>query len=252
MPSPELTIDVLTLFPGMFTGYFDESIMKRAREGGIVALAVRNLRDWAVDRHRKVDDTPYGGGAGMVMMVDVICAAVESLRQEKSRVVLLSPQGRVFDHASAKRLSQTGHLILISGHYEGVDDRVRGLLVDEEVSVGDFVLSNGSLAAMLVIDAVVRMLPGAVGDERSVREDSFYSGLLDYPHYTKPRIFRGLEVPEVLLSGDHEKIRRWRRREALRRTLECRPDLLARAALSEEDRKLLEEIRKKPRECDMR
>jgi len=248
MPSPLLAIDVLTLFPGMFTAYFDESIMKRAREKGIVSLSVRNLRDWATDRHRKVDDTPYGGGAGMVMMPDVICAAVEGLRREGSRAVLLSPQGRLFDQDSAKRLSKAGHLILISGHYEGVDERVRALVVDEEVSVGDFVVSNGTLAAMMVVDAVVRLLPGAVGDERSVSEDSFYRGLLDYPHYTKPRVFRGLGVPEVLLSGDHERIRRWRRRESLRRTLERRPDLLARAPLSEEDRRLLEEIRKEQRE----
>ncbi len=242
MASQQLKIDVLTLFPGMFAGYFDESIMKRAREKGVLDLSIRNLRDWAVDRHKTVDDAPYGGGAGMVMMVSVIHAAVESLRRKGSHVVLLSPQGRVFDQELAKRLSRSEHLILISGHYEGVDERVRDLLVDEEISIGDFVISNGSLAAMLVIDAVVRLLPGAVGDERSVQEDSFYHGLLDYPQYTRPRVFRGLEVPEVLISGDHEKVRRWRRREALRRTLARRPDLLAKATLSDEDRELMREF----------
>lgn len=238
-----MKIDVLTLFPGMFSGYFDESIMKRAREKGILDLAVRNLRDWAVDSHRRVDDTPYGGGAGMVMMAEVLAAAVEALRGEGSRVVLLTPQGTRLDHATAERLSGEKHLVLVSGHYEGIDERARELLADEEISVGDFVVSNGSLAAMLLIDAVTRLLPGAVGDARSVREDSFCDGLLDYPHYTKPRSFRGLEVPAVLLTGDHEKIRRWRRREALRRTMERRPDLLARATLTEEDRTLLREIR---------
>lgn len=243
MASPRLTIDVLTLFPGMFRGYFDESIMKRARERGIVAISLHDLRDWAVDRHRSVDDTPYGGGAGMVMTAPVVCSAVESLRGDSGRVVLLSPQGKALDQETAKRLARGPHLVLISGHYEGVDERVRSLCVDEEVSVGDFVLSNGSLAAMVLIDAVVRLVPGVVGDERSVREDSFYDGILDYPHYTKPRVFRGLEVPEVLLTGDHERIRKWRRREALRRTLESRPDLLAAAPLSEEDRELLRELR---------
>jgi len=242
MAPQQLKIDVVTLFPGMFTGYFDESIMKRAREKGILDLSIHNLRDWAVDRHKTVDDKPYGGGAGMVMMVSVIDAAVESLRRKESHVVLLSPQGRVLDQELAKRLSHLTHLILISGHYEGVDERVRDLLVDEEISIGDFVISNGSLSAMLLIDAVVRLLPGAVGDERSVREDSFYHGLLDYPHYTKPRVFRGHEVPEVLISGDHEKVRRWRRREALRRTLARRPDLLAKATLSQEDRELMREL----------
>ncbi len=236
-------IDVLTLFPGMFSGYFGESIMKRARERGILDLAVHNLRDWAGDIHRKVDDTPYGGGAGMVMMAGVLAAAVEALRGEGTRVVLLSPQGARLDHGAVERLSRGRHLLLVSGHYEGIDERARELLMDEEISVGDFVLSNGSLAAMVLIDAVTRLLPGAVGDERSVREESFREGLLDYPHYTRPRVFRGIEVPPVLLSGDHEKIRRWRRMEALRRTMERRPDLLERAALTEEDRGLLREIR---------
>lgn len=242
MASQRLKIDVVTLFPGMFRGYFDESIMKRARENGFLDLSIHNLRDWAADRHKSVDDTPYGGGAGMVMMAPVIDAALGSLRREDSRVVLLSPQGKALDQEMAKRLSRMPHLILLSGHYEGVDERVRELLVDEEISIGDIVISNGSLASMLLIDAVVRLLPGVVGDERSVREDSFYDGLLDYPQYTKPRVFRGLEVPEVLVSGDHEKVRLWRRREALRRTLERRPDLIAKARLGPEDRELLRDM----------
>jgi tRNA (guanine37-N1)-methyltransferase len=242
MASQRLKIDLVTLFPGMFRGYFDESIMKRARENGFLDLAIHNLRDWAVDRHKSVDDTPYGGGAGMVMMAPVIDAALGQLRRENSRVVLLSPQGKVLDQEMAKRLSRMPHLILLSGHYEGVDERVREVLIDEEISIGDIVISNGTLAAMLLVDAVVRLLPGVVGDARSIREDSFYDGLLDYPHYTKPRVFRGREVPEVLLSGDHEKVRRWRRREALRRTLERRPDLVAKARLSDEDKELIREL----------
>lgn len=242
MASQRLKIDVVTLFPGMFKGYFDESIMKRARANGFLDLSIHNLRDWAVDRHKSVDDTPYGGGAGMVMMAPVIDAALEHLRREDSRVVLLSPQGKALDQEMAKRLAGMTHLVLISGHYEGVDERVRELLVDEEISIGDIVISNGSLAAMLLIDAVVRLLPGVVGDERSVREDSFYEGLLDYPQYTKPRVFRGREVPEVLVSGDHEKVRLWRRREALRRTLDRRPDLVAKARLNDEDRELIREL----------
>lgn len=238
-----MKIDVLTLFPGMFSGYFDESIMRRAREKGVLDLSIRNLRDWAEDRHRSADDAPYGGGAGMVMLVEVLAAAVGALRGEGSRVVLLSPQGKPLDHACARRLAGEGHLILVSGHYEGIDERARRLLVDEEISIGDYVVSNGSLAAMVLIDAVVRLLPGAVGDSRSVEEDSFSGGILDYPHYTRPRSFRGIDVPEVLLSGDHDKIRRWRRREALRATWERRPDLLERAALTDEDRALLREIR---------
>ncbi|MCX6355978.1 MAG: tRNA (guanosine(37)-N1)-methyltransferase TrmD [Candidatus Aureabacteria bacterium] len=242
MASPRLTIDVLTLFPGMFTGYFDESIMKRAREKGILELSIHNLRDWSTDRHRKADDKPYGGGAGMVMTAPVIHAAVESLKKRGSSVIFLSPQGKLFNQELAKDLSRARHLIFICGHYEGIDERVRELVVDQEISIGDYVISNGSLAAMLVIDATVRLVPGVVGDERSVQEDSFYRDILDYPHYTRPPVFQGIEAPKVLRSGDHEQVRRWRRREALRRTLERRPDLLAEARLSKEDRELIREI----------
>lgn len=226
----------------MCEAYFTQSIMKRAREKGVLDLRVRNLRDWAIDAHRSVDDAPYGGGAGMVMKVEVICRAVEDLRRSCSRVVLLSPQGSRLNYPSAKRLSREKHLILLSGHYEGVDERVRRLVTDEEISIGDYVLSNGTLASMILLDVVARFIPGVVGDRRSVEEDSFSRGILDYPHYTRPRVFRDLEVPAVLLSGDHEKIRRWRRREALKKTWERRPELLSGAALSDSDRRALEEI----------
>jgi tRNA (guanine37-N1)-methyltransferase len=226
----------------MFKGYFDESIMKRAQEKGILNLQIHNLRDWATDSHRSVDDKPYGGGAGMVMMVDVIGRAVEDLREAGSRVVLLSPQGELLKQSIAEELAGEDRLILISGHYEGVDERVRELLVDREVSIGEFVISNGSLAAMVLVDAVVRLLPGVVGDSRSVREESFTDGILDYPQYTRPRTYGGLDVPAVLLEGDHKKIARWRRREALRKTLMQRPELLEKASLSDEDRELLEQL----------
>lgn len=245
MGSRKLRIDVLTLFPGMFSGYFEQSIMGRARERGILDLGIHNLRDWAVDRHRSVDDKPYGGGAGMVMMVNVIHAAVQSLRRKGSHLVLLSPRGELLTQNRVKGLLKHEHLILVCGHYEGVDERVRELDVDEEISIGDYVLSNGALAAMVLIDSVVRLLPGVLGDGCSAVEDSFYRGLLDYPHYTRPRLFLGHKVPDILLSGNHEKIRRWRRREALRNTLQRRPDLLERARLTREDAELLEEIRRK-------
>ncbi len=237
-----MKIDVLTLFPGMFAGYFDQSIMKRAREKGLLDLAVHNLRDWAEDRHRSVDDKPYGGGAGMVMMVDVIHSAVQSLRRDGSRVILLSPQGRTLDQGLSGSLLEYSHLILVCGHYEGVDERVRDCVVDEEISIGDYVISNGSLAAMLLVDSVARLVPGAVGDSRSVMEESFYNGLLDYPQYTRPRDYLGHEVPDVLLSGNHEEVRKWRRREAFLKTRRRRPDLLDRAVLSREDRELIKEI----------
>lgn len=237
-----MKIDVLTLFPGMFDGYFDQSIMKRARENGLLDLAIHNLRDWTEDRHRSVDDKPYGGGAGMVMMVDVIHSAVQSLGRDGGRVILLSPQGRTLDQGLSGSLLKYNHLILVCGHYEGVDERVRDCVVDEEISIGDYVISNGSLAAMLLVDSVVRLIPGAVGDSRSVVEESFFNGLLDYPQYTRPRDYLGHEVPEVLLSGNHEEVRKWRRREALRKTRRRRPDLLGRATLGREDREFLKEM----------
>lgn len=203
------------------------SILGRARRAGIADIRARNLRDWTDDRHRTTDDTPYGGGPGMVMKIEPVHRALMALRGEGSRVLLLTPQGRVFRQEEARRLSRCGHLIFVCGHYEGVDERVAEHLVDEEISLGDFVLSNGLLAALVVVDAVVRLLPGALGDEESARQDSFEEGLLDCPHYTRPADYMGWKVPEVLLSGNHAAIARWRREQAERRTRERRPDLWA-------------------------
>jgi tRNA (guanine37-N1)-methyltransferase len=219
-------VDILTLFPGMFVGPFDESMLKRAREAGLLQLNLVDIRDFATDRHRTVDDTPYGGGPGMVMKPGPIFAAIEAVRSADSRVILLSPQGRLFEQAMAIELSTLPHLVLICGHYEGVDERVREHLVDEELSIGDYVLTGGELAAMVLVDAVARLLPGVLGAGDSIVEESHSSGLLEYPQYTRPAEFRGWRVPDILLSGNHAEIARWRRRRALERTRERRPDLL--------------------------
>jgi len=240
-----MRIDVLTLFPEMFAGPLDASIIGRARERGLVEVRVVNIRDFSAERHAIVDDYPYGGGGGMVMKPQPIFAAVEAMRHDaqcRERVVLMTPQGRRLDQAKVAALAAYQHLILVCGHYEGVDERVRAHLVDEEISIGDYVLTGGELPAMVVIDAVARLVPGALGDEQGAAIDSFASGLLEHPHYTRPPDFRGWAVPPVLLSGDHEAIRRWRRKQTLVRTLERRPDLLAQASLTPEDRDLLEEI----------
>ncbi len=225
----------------MFSGPLHESILKRAQEKGLVEIRVHDLRDWTHGRHRVVDDVPYGGDAGMVLKPEPLFEAVDALRKAESKVLLLTPQGERFDHAMACRLAETSHLILLCGRYEGFDDRVRSV-ADREVSIGDFVLSGGELPALVVIDALVRLIPGALGDESSAMQDSFVGSVLDHPQYTRPPVYRGLRVPEVLLSGDHERIRRWRRKEALRRTLLRRPDLLKLAALNAEDQSLLSEI----------
>ncbi len=226
----------------MFSGPLDESIVKRAQEKGLVDIRVHDLRGWAHDRHRVVDDVPYGGDPGMVLKPEPLFEAVDALRSAETEVVLLTPQGERFDHALACRLVEARHLILLCGRYEGFDERVR-TLADREISIGDYVLTGGELPALVVIDALVRLIPGSVGDEGSVKQDSFAGGLLDYPQYTRPSVYRGLQVPEVLLSGNHDRIRRWRRKEALRRTLVRRPDLLKQATLSAEDQVLLSEIR---------
>ncbi|MBI5379770.1 MAG: tRNA (guanosine(37)-N1)-methyltransferase TrmD [Nitrospirae bacterium] len=240
-----MQVEVLTLFPGVFASPLQESLLRRAQEKGLLCVRVRNLRDWAEGRHRIADDVPYGGGAGMVLKPEPIFQALESLRAtgDPLRVILLTPQGERFTQETARRLAaETRRIVLLCGRYEGIDERVRLGAVDEEISIGDYVLAGGELAALVVIEAMARLLPGALGAEASAREDSFWEGLLDYPHYTRPAMFRGMEVPEVLLSGHHEQIRRWRRKEALRRTRARRPDLLARAPLSPEDRELLREI----------
>ena len=221
-----MKIDVLTLFPAMFAGPLDESIIKRAREAGRLDLAIHNLRDYAHDRHKTVDDRPFGGGPGMLLKPEPIFEAVESLAREGTRVILLSPAGRPFNQAIARELAGLEHLLMVSGHYEGFDERVREQLADDELSIGDYVLTNGALPVMVIIDAVTRLLPGVLGDEDSAQDDSFSQGLLEYPQYTRPAEFRGMKVPEVLLSGNHAEIARWRAEQARLRTQERRPDLL--------------------------
>ncbi len=237
-----MRIDILTIFPGMFRGPFEESIVKRAVEKGIVQIFLHDVRDYASDRHRTVDDYPYGGGPGMVMKPEPLFAAVEDVQgqaAERGPVVLLTPQGRLFDQEVAVELARHDRLILICGHYEGVDARVHEHLATDEISIGDYVLSGGELAAMVVVDAVVRQLPGALGSPLSTADDSFAQGLLEHPQYTRPADFRGMSVPEVLLSGNHGEIARWRRQQSLLRTAQRRPDLLARADLTEEEKQWL-------------
>jgi len=240
-------IDVITIFPEMFGPMLGASMLKRAQEAGVVEIRVHDLRDYATDRHRTTDDDPYGGGAGMVMKAEPFFAAAEAIRCPADihcieEVILLSPQGEQFGQSRACELAAKQHLILLCGHYEGVDERVREHLATRAISIGDYVLTGGEIPAMVVIDAVTRLLPGALGAEDGAQSDSFADGLLEYPQYTRPANFRGWAVPEILLSGHHEQVRRWRRKESLRRTRKLRPDLLATAKLTEEDRKLLEEI----------
>jgi tRNA (guanine37-N1)-methyltransferase len=238
-----IRFDIITLFPRMFDSPLQESLLKKAQERGLIEIAVHDLRLWAEDRHRTADDTAYGGGAGMVMKVEPIAKALESTRRatETSRAVLLTPQGRPFSQDVAGELSGFEQLVFVCGRYEGVDERVLSF-VDDEISIGDFILSGGEIAALVVIDAVSRLVPGVVGDEASVQEDTFSNWLLKYPQYTRPPSFRDLDVPDVLLSGDHEKIRRWRRQEALKKTFRRRPDLLKKAELSDTDTKFLKSI----------
>ncbi len=220
-----MKIDVLTLFPGMFVGPLDESIVKRARQAGLVDLQIHNLRDYTHDRHKTVDDRPFGGGPGMLLKPEPIFEATDHLASDNTRVILLTPVGRLFNQGLARELARESHLLLICGSYEGVDERVREAVVDEEVSIGDYVLTNGALPAMVVIDAVTRLLPGVLGDEASSLEESFSQGLLEYPQYTRPAEYRNLKVPEVLLSGNHAEIAKWRREQAQGRTRQRRPDL---------------------------
>ncbi|NIM07358.1 MAG: tRNA (guanosine(37)-N1)-methyltransferase TrmD [Armatimonadetes bacterium] len=243
-----LKFDVITIFPGMFAGPLNESILARAQERDIISVRVHDLRDYAPDKHHVTDDYPHGGGVGMVMKPEPIFAAVEALRCPedsscKESVILLSPQGRTLKHSVAGELARLDHLILVCGHYEGVDERVREYLVDDEISIGDYVLTGGELPAMIVIDTVARLVSGVIGAPDAPAGDSFAEGLLEYPQYTRPADFRGLKVPEVLLSGNHEEIRLWRRRQTLLRTLRRRPDLLEKASLTKEDEGLLRSIR---------
>jgi tRNA (guanine37-N1)-methyltransferase len=221
-----MKIDVLTLFPAMFAGPLDESIIMRARKKGLLDLKIHQLRDWTHDRHKTVDDKPFGGGPGMLMKVEPLFEAVESLQRAETKVILLSPSGRKFSQEIARELANEKDLLLVTGHYEGFDERVRETLADDELSIGDYVLTNGALPAMVVIDAVARLLPGVLGDDESSRDESFSHGLLEYPQYTRPAEFRGLKVPDVLVSGNHAEIEKWRRERAKLRTKTQRPDLL--------------------------
>jgi len=220
-----LRIDLVTIFPGACAGPLDESIVGRARQQGLVTINLVDLREYTDDRRRTVDDKPYGGGPGMLMKPEPLFRAVEDLRREESLVVLMTPQGERFTQSLARELAGKRHLIILAGHYEGVDERVRQGLVNREISIGDFILTNGNLPALVMIDAVVRLLPGALGCADSSQDESFAAGLLEYPQYTRPEVFRGMAVPEVLRSGDHAAIAAWRRREAERRTRQRRPDL---------------------------
>jgi tRNA (guanine37-N1)-methyltransferase len=241
-----MRIDIVTIFPDVFPGPLDAGVIGRGRMRGLLDVRVWDLREFTEDRHRTVDEPPYGGGAGMVMKAEPFLRAVETIRRASSSpgpVLLTSPQGRRFTQDRARALAAAPHLTILCGRYEGVDDRVAAILGAEEVSIGDYVLSGGEAPAMVIVEAVGRLVPGVVGEEASVREDSFSAGLLDHPHYTRPAELAGHAVPEVLLSGHHEEIRRWRRREALRRTLARRPDLLDEASLDDEARAWLRELR---------
>jgi len=221
-----MKIDILTLFPEVCRAPLRESMMKRAQESGVLELRIHNLRDWTTDKHHVVDDAPFGGGPGMVMKAEPIFAAVESLRNENSFVVLMTPQGRRLTQTIASEFSARAHLIVVCGHYEGVDHRVAEHLADEEISIGDYILTNGAIAAIVFVDAIVRLLPGVLGHELSAADDSFSGGRLEGPQYTRPAQFRGWKVPDVLLSGNHAEIAKWRKEQALKRTRENRPDLL--------------------------
>ncbi len=239
-----MRFDIFTLFPEVFHPYIDVSIIGRARKSGALEVHLHNIRDWATDKHRTVDDEPYGGGGGMVMKAEPIFAAVESVlgRPPQAPVILLTPQGRPFSQKVARELAELPRVALLCGRYEGIDERVRQHLVTDEISIGDYVLTGGELAALVVLDAVTRLLPNVLGDPDAPDKDSHATGLLEHPHYTRPAVFRGWEVPPVLLSGDHGKIARWRREQSLLRTLHRRPDLLAKAQLTEEDRAFLRKL----------
>ncbi|MFV9509889.1 tRNA (guanosine(37)-N1)-methyltransferase TrmD [Tepidibacillus sp. LV47] len=238
-----MKIDILTLFPEMFDGVLQSSILKKAQEKGAVVISTINFRDYSTNKHKTVDDYPYGGGHGMVLKPEPIFSAVEAIPgYDKARIIMLTPQGERFSQKKAEELSKEKHLIFLCGHYEGFDERIRDHLATDELSIGDYVLTGGELAAMVIIDSVVRLLPGVLGNEGSAKTDSFSTGLLEYPQYTRPEEFRGYRVPEVLLSGHHRKIERWRKKEALKRTLLRRPDLLAETSFTQEEKDLLEEI----------
>ncbi|SDY73070.1 tRNA (guanine37-N1)-methyltransferase [Evansella caseinilytica] len=243
-----MKITILTLFPEMFTGVFQQSILKQAQEKGLVNYNVVNFRDYTNDKHKRVDDYPYGGGGGMILTPQPLFDAVAAVKSESEndsspRVILMCPQGERYHQKKAEELSKEDHLILICGHYEGYDERVRKHLATEEISIGDYVLTGGEIGAMVIADSVTRLLPGALGNEMSAVTDSYSTGLLEYPHYTRPAAFLDYKVPDILLSGHHERIDRWRRQQALKRTFERRPDLLEQVELTAEDKAFLEDLR---------
>lgn len=240
-----MRFDVFTIFPELFQPYLETSILQRARQAGHLEVFVHNIRDWTTDKHHTTDDEPYGGGGGMVMKPEPIFSAVESVlgAPPSCPVILLTPQGRLFNQDIARQLVQYPHLALIAGRYEGIDERVREHLVSDEISIGDYVLTGGELPALVLIDAVSRLIPGVLGDPLAPIKDSHASGLLEHPHYTRPAEFRGWKVPDILRSGNHAEIERWRRQQALRRTWERRPDLLEKATLNEEDRKYIAQLK---------
>ncbi|MBU9720295.1 MULTISPECIES: tRNA (guanosine(37)-N1)-methyltransferase TrmD [Bacillaceae] len=245
-----MKISILTLFPDMFTGVFQQSILNQAQEKGIVEYDVINFREYSTHKHSKVDDYPYGGGGGMVLTPQPIFDAVESTKdslkaKKPTRVVLLCPQGERYDQKKAEEFAAEDHLVLICGHYEGYDERIREHLVTDEISIGDYVLTGGEIGAMVIADSVTRLLPGALGNETSAVTDSYSTGLLEYPHYTRPAKFKDFEVPEILLSGHHANIERWRREQSLKRTFDRRPDLLDNIELTEEDKIFLKELKRK-------
>ena len=239
-----MRFDIITIFPEIFRGVFEFGIIRRAVEAGLIEINLHDLRDYTFDRHRQVDDRPFGGGAGMVMKPEPLFRALEAITHHATdaTVVMLSPQGRLLTQRLAEELAARERVVLICGRYEGVDERVIEQLADDEISIGDYVLSGGEIPAMVVLDAVTRLIPGALGSNESAERDSFADGLLDYPHYTRPVEYRGLKVPDVLTSGHHGEIEKWRRRKAMEKTFSRRPDLLERRALSEEERRLIAEI----------
>jgi len=244
-----MRIDILTIFPNMFSGPLNESLTKKAQEKNLVEIKIHDIRNFAEDKHQTVDDTPFGGGGGMVMRLEPLCKALESIWDEnedmkQTCLILTTPQGERFSQEKAKELSLKNRLVIICGHYKGVDERLGELYPLEEISIGDYVLTGGEIPALIILDATVRLIPGVLGDFESAQADSFYDGILGPPQYTRPAEFRGLKVPEVLLSGDHEKIRLWHKKEALKRTLQRRPDLVNLDLLSEEEKKILEEIKR--------
>lgn len=241
-----MTFSIVTIFPDMVHAYLNASIMKRAIKSGVINVAVHNLRDYTLDKHKSVDDYPYGGGAGMVMKAEPFFMITEKLwpGKESRKIILLSPQGRLFDQEAAETLSrEQREIVFFCGRYEAIDERVKEQLVDEEISIGNYVLTGGELPALVIIDVISRLVPGVLGDSRSFEEDSFTCGLLDYPHYTRPELFRGMEVPGVLLSGNHSEIRKWRKKQSLKATLEKRPELIDAYSLAPEDKEILDKLK---------